>query len=60
MYILYAFRHRTSQWSQTLNGIPLGAEESQDEIRVPEGGLEIPQFLKNRRKFPNLQNFWRI
>jgi hypothetical protein len=47
MYVLYAFRHRTSQCSQNLHGITLGPEEVQDEVRAPEGGWEIsPQFLK--------------
>jgi hypothetical protein len=48
MYILYAFRHHTSQSSQNLHGIPLGREELQDEVRAPEGGWEMspPSFLK--------------
>jgi len=36
MYVLDAFRHRTSQCTQALHGIPLGPEGGQDEVRTPE------------------------
>ncbi len=63
MYVLYAFRHCTSQCNQTLHGTPLGPGEGQDGVGGTEMGMGkvLPGAAKvgggsvhpsNNRKFP--------